>query len=200
MNDIDAVSKMSNKIFDVNEFARLCSRTSPIDLAPIKERLENKTLEYEMITLLERLSGIVRKLDDIKKFSFYGKVTPYIENVFKNGLDSVSISQYNEKNIQVVHSVLGIVTEGGELVEMLLNHLKNGYPIDEINFVEELGDVEWYVAEGSKAVNIPMSSILGIVIAKLQKRFPEKYNNESAIIRDLTSERMLLERAVNNEL
>jgi len=188
---------MTTAIHGSDQFAKLCSRTSATDYVPIKERLENRALEYEMITLMERLSGTIRKLDDIKKYAFYGKLTPYIENVLKSEMESVGLSYYTEKNIGILHSVVGITTESGELLEMLLHHLKGGYPIDDVNFVEELGDVSWYVAEGSRAVNIPLSTIHTIVIEKLKKRFPDKFTNEKAITRDLKVERELLEESMN---
>jgi NTP pyrophosphatase (non-canonical NTP hydrolase) len=191
---------MKLAISDNNEFARLCFRTSPSDLAPIKERIENIAIEYEMILLMERLVSLIAKLDHIKKYVFYGKQNPYIENILANGFRYNKPSNYSHKNIRIAHSVLGIATEGGELVDMLLKHIKHGFPIDEVNFIEELGDVEWYVAEGSTAINVPMSIIAGTVIEKLKTRFPEKYTDANAIIRDLSVERSLLESSLNGNL
>jgi NTP pyrophosphatase (non-canonical NTP hydrolase) len=183
---------------NTNEFAKLCSRTTPTNLAPIKERLENGFIEYEMIMLLERVVQTLNKLDYIKKYCIYGKITPYIEKILKDAPTSSGLSHYSEKNIRVAHSVLGILTEGGEIAEVFLKHLKTGYPIDDVNFGEELGDLDWYVVEGAKAIDVPLSNIHETLIKKLSERFPDKYSDENAINRNLTLEREILEESFNS--
>ena len=81
------------------------------------------------------------------------------------------------------HAVIGIHTEGGEVATEVKRALVYDAPITEDmvkHIVEELGDLLWYVALASTCLNISLSDIAERNVAKLKKRFPEKYSNEAA--------------------
>jgi NTP pyrophosphatase (non-canonical NTP hydrolase) len=158
----------------------------------------------------------------------------------------------------ITHACLGIVTEVGELCDQIKRNLAYGAPLDEVNLVEECGDVTWYVALLCEVTNQPMrnygcngvllcdplyrialdasfyaaavatntlfraenglyhtydqdvfklmqclqkicefcgytiSDALERNIAKLAKRYPEKFTERHALIRDLDLERAAL--------
>ena len=71
-----------------------------------------------------------------------------------------------------------------------------GKPIDWTNVIEEAGDLLWYLAVLARATNTPLEEIGRINIAKLQKRYPDKFTTEHAIHRDLDGERKVLEGKV----
>jgi len=83
----------------------------------------------------------------------------------------------------LVHASLGLSTEVGEFVteaKRIHRYHKPCTPEMVAHMSEELGDVLWYVALAASALGVPMSQIASDNVAKLQKRFPEKYTNEAA--------------------
>lgn len=62
-----------------------------------------------------------------------------------------------KKNI--VHASLGIISEIGELADMLKRNLAYGKPFDKINLVEECGDVMWYIPLMCRQFSIDFASL-----------------------------------------
>jgi NTP pyrophosphatase (non-canonical NTP hydrolase) len=95
---------------------------------------------------------------------------------------------------RLIHAQLGKLTEIGEFADELKRHIFYGKELDKTNLKEEIGDGFWYDALalddlGEEELYI----ILEMVIAKLKKRFPEKFTEELALNRDLEAERETLE-------
>ncbi len=95
---------------------------------------------------------------------------------------------------RLLHAIIGIATESGELTGALLSHLNHVAPLDYVNVQEELGDLNWYHAIAVDAMQASWGAIQVTNIEKLRKRFPDKFSNDEAINRDLVSERQILER------
>jgi NTP pyrophosphatase (non-canonical NTP hydrolase) len=147
-------------------------------------------------------------LDKIKKALFYGVAHDLKDlNCWPvEGLDiSLSdgtIKQWEENyNIhpQLIHSILGIAGESGELVELLLEGLYSD-EFDTVNLFEELGDIFWFLHIPYKLAEDPDSNkyqnTLRANLLKLDKRYKKKFSNEQAINRDLDQERKVLEANV----
>lgn len=96
---------------------------------------------------------------------------------------------------RILHVVLGIATEGSEIVEAITNQIE-GNPLDMVNLSEEIGDLNWY-ANGifPDASGIPHSRYLSTNIVKLAIRYPDKFSAWLALDenRDLVEERKVLE-------
>lgn len=99
--------------------------------------------------------------------------------------------------LQLLHAGIGLTTEVGEFMDILKAHIFYGKEIDFNHIREELGDVEWYFARGAKTVSSVLGSepeeILVINLTKLRKRYPDAFNEENALFRDLTAEHKILE-------
>jgi hypothetical protein len=93
---------------------------------------------------------------------------------------------------RIFHSLIGLATESTELVEAL-SVAFSGEELDNINLLEEFGDINWYQAIGIDALGGDFGSILKTNIDKLKKRYPERFTNEDALERDLDVERKTLE-------
>lgn len=100
----------------------------------------------------------------------------------------------DEQGIAILHSILGMITEAGELAEILHKVLTGAEGFDPVHFVEEIGDSQWYEAIGVDAVHSNFDSVQRAVIAKLRHRFPEKFSEFDANNRDLLGERKALEQ------
>jgi NTP pyrophosphatase (non-canonical NTP hydrolase) len=94
---------------------------------------------------------------------------------------------------RLIHGLLGMCTETGEAQDMAKKGIIYGRPIDLVNILEEAGDKLWYIAVALDAAGFTMQEAMERNIAKLRKRFPEKFTEEQANVRDLNAERKALE-------
>lgn len=109
------------------------------------------------------------------------------ERKFPDGL------HLNTQQAEILHHALGLATEAAEILDMLKKHLIYGKPLDLVNLGEELGDCAWYEAGLLRILKKTRSEIERVNIAKLAKRYPDKFSATAALHRDLTGERQLLE-------
>lgn len=97
-------------------------------------------------------------------------------------------------NPRVAHAVIGLATEAVELLEALYYAIDEQQPIDGVNVLEELGDLNWYHAIAVDALGGDWEQIQETNIAKLRKRNKgNKFNADATINRDIDAERQLLE-------
>jgi len=68
---------------------------------------------------------------------------------------------------------------------------------DRLNTIEELGDLEWYLALARKAVSTTQDEVQEANINKLMKRFPDKFNENHVVHRDLDAERDAISMVMN---
>lgn len=114
------------------------------------------------------------------------------ENTPKFVDDRIAMSESHYAS-SLIHASLGMQTECAEFADMLKKHLIYGKEIDEVNLQEELGDVLWYIALAAHTLGVSFEGLFAQNIAKLQKRFPEKFTQDAALNRDLEAERKALE-------
>jgi hypothetical protein len=95
-------------------------------------------------------------------------------------------------NIRLLHAALGCFTESAELIEPLQAQYVTGV-LDKVNFGEEVGDIEWYQAIGFDESGVSEAECREKNIAKLRKRYPNKFDAVDAVNRDLNAERAILE-------
>jgi NTP pyrophosphatase (non-canonical NTP hydrolase) len=81
---------------------------------------------------------------------------------------------------RLIHGMLGLTSESGEIADTLKRWLYYSQPLDEDNLKEEIGDLLWYVALLCNTLGIQMSDCMESNIRKLRKRFPEKFDIELA--------------------
>jgi len=98
------------------------------------------------------------------------------------------------KDHDLLHAVLGLVTEAGELADVIKKNHAYGKAIDRVNLMEEAGDVLWYISLISRALSTDMEALAFMNVQKLSKRYPEKFSVKSALKRNLKKERATLER------
>jgi NTP pyrophosphatase (non-canonical NTP hydrolase) len=87
------------------------------------------------------------------------------------------------KQYDLMHATLGIAGESGEIVDAVKKSVIYGKPLDVANMREEIGDIMWYIALACRTLDFDLNEILDENIAKLQKRYPEKYSDFHASAR-----------------
>jgi len=197
-----------------------------IELCKTTESASGENLEVDvqrLNTAIQLITTGNRLLDLLKKEMFYGK------NV--NGEDWLSLlrninlsmndaMEHHRKsmahtictdnvivNRRIAHSIIGINTEAGELLEALdasinLSGSSNNKNVefDLVNYGEELGDLCWYMAIGIDAANLTFNDVLNTNRKKLESRYSSgKFTKTEAIERSLDKERKILEDGITED-
>jgi NTP pyrophosphatase (non-canonical NTP hydrolase) len=111
----------------------------------------------------------------MKKALFYGKKSATL-------MEPEDEDDYfdNPAEKDIVHGILGIVTEAGELLELLLNPDK----MSRAKLIDECGDHQWYHALIYRAIDTHYAEVFRKNIDKLKARFPVKFTEVNAIVRN----------------
>ncbi len=101
-----------------------------------------------------------------------------------------------EARLDILHMLIGIQTELGELMDIYKKELAYGKPIDRANLIEEMGDLMFYQAELMNLEGVSSSEVFSKNIEKLTARYKSTNRTfeENALNRDLEKERKILER------
>lgn len=84
---------------------------------------------------------------------------------------------------QLLHAVMGLTSESGELMTPIKAYRFYNKELDNENVIEELGDILWFVQLAATSRGVTLEEVARRNIAKLAKRYPEKYSDELAIVR-----------------
>lgn len=93
-----------------------------------------------------------------------------------------------------IHMIFGMQTEISEITDVFKKNLAYQKQIDWVNIKEELGDLMWYIVNFCTFNNINLEECMEINIQKLKQRYPEGFNIDKAVNRNLEAERKLLEK------
>lgn len=85
---------------------------------------------------------------------------------------------------KIQNGCLGLAGEVGEVCDILKKYLYQGHPFDRRHMIEELGDVQWYVAELAAGLGITLSQLASSNIKKLRERYPEGFQKERSLNRN----------------
>ena len=114
--------------------------------------------------------------------------------------DYIGISErlHHTDTIRLLHAAMGLATESGELLDALKKHIFYGKKLDLVNVREELGDIFWYAALLAHAGGFTLEDTMERNLAKLKARYPSKFSEVDAIIRNLEKERDILETVTSD--
>lgn len=161
------------------------------------EQLDAWTNEF-VIDMVEYLKAAAR-LNDWKSRLFYGK-PKYDRGDMVGFMDGAvppfpEFDKYLEGEMsfgvtggpRLVHAILGVSTEGAELVEGLLKLMQTRCtvyrPDIAKNAIREGGDVQWYCELLADSLGTTVQFMRAMNIARLRKRFPHKFKEADAIAR-----------------
>lgn len=118
----------------------------------------------------------------------------YIEKARRTETKEYRFNATGDVTPQIEHAVMGLVTEAAECMDAIKKSKIYGKPLDKINLIEEAGDIMWYLAILAHDLDVSFETIWEKNIAKLQARYPEKFTETDALIRDIEAERAILEQ------
>ena len=102
---------------------------------------------------------------------------------FVKFVKSLENNDLDLSNTRVIHAILGIAGESGELVDLVKKSVVYHQPLKTNELREELGDLLHYIAMLISANGWTFEEVMDANVMKLQKRYPNGYSNEAAIAR-----------------
>ena len=107
---------------------------------------------------------------------FVSQVTSEPSTNFVDFADRIGELDREGANIErLLTSGVGINAEGGEFLEIIKKMVFQGKPWNDDNrehLIIELGDLLWYVAQATQALDISFEEVIETNIKKLEKRYP----------------------------
>lgn len=190
--------------------------TTPLnELAALALRTESKVTDLNgqesQLRLALELAVIAGDiLDQVKRKIFYGEKGEYKAEKLNAAAEKLakldafdftadeftnrnSKTQLDNVNTRVVHGIVGNITEAAEMAEALIKYLDEG-SFDVVNLLEEKADVDWYQAVLADELKFPLDATYQLLVAKLAARYGDEFSDVSAVIRDIGSERDVMER------
>jgi NTP pyrophosphatase (non-canonical NTP hydrolase) len=107
----------------------------------------------------------------------------YAEFVRSRKKDPDAIGPFDQTQNDLLHMILGIAGEAGELVDAVKKHVIYDKDLDLDNVIEELGDLEFYLEGFRDALGLERQFIVKYNMIKLTERYPVGYSNKDAIER-----------------
>lgn len=161
---------------------------------------------HSFFDALVEFAKAAQRLNHFKKHLVYGREVPF---------EVMGLRDVNSKNeipvqpdnvpLAVIHSIVGLSTEAGEMAEILITSLFGDDDFDITNLKEEYGGILWYIARGLKGMDLSFEEIMAANIAQLRVRHKSKGSNfnPDAVAeanRDKEAERAAIDAAQSSDL
>jgi len=116
----------------------------------------------------------------------------YIEAAIRTESGLFNIEKGDDR---LLHAGIGLATESAEFLDALKKHVFYGKELDKVNLKEEIGDLMWYCAIALDQLDGTFDEVQNTNIKKLKARYPEKFTEKHAEVRNLEAERKILEES-----
>jgi len=133
--------------------------------------------------------------NEYQQLALVTEFTPDFVRLFDRQTGEPMSAEHNTMIAKLLHAVLGMASEVGEIADALKKHIIYGKALDEINILEEAGDESWYIALALTAIKKGFEEAFERNIAKLKARYGAQFTEAAALNRDLDAERKTLEEA-----
>lgn len=190
---------------NITSLAALAIRTESIP-----EDLNGQESQLRKALELVAVAGEI--LDQVKRKIFYGakgEYNPTKLNAAAEKLANIDAFDFTADefinrpkapvmegaNVRVIHGIIGSITESAELAEAMLTAI-DGTPLDMVNVIEESCDILWYLTIMQDSIGISTDDMHKFLIAKLSARYGDKFSDVAAVVRDIGTEREVMERFI----
>jgi hypothetical protein len=190
---------------NVKTYQNLALRTDLSDTQyfAAAERIKDPVVAVMLITVANLYVIAGSTLDLIKRHIFYGNdldkkqlIHNYfdclIEHYSKDLSYDIQKINLNIDSMRRLHGLIGILGEDAEIAPYINEEIffQNLDDLTIENIEEEAGDKAWYLfGVLCKGYQLSPEDVLAKNIAKLQARYPEKFDEEKALNRDLKAEK-----------
>lgn len=90
---------------------------------------------------------------------------------------------FDDNVLNLLHAVVGICGESGEILELIKKHWVYGKPLNRNDLYEEVGDLCFYLQMLLNHAELDFETILEHNMYKLSKRYHQGYSDKEAIDR-----------------
>ena len=132
------------------------------------------------------------KANDYQDLALVTEFTPDFVRLFDRQTGEPMSADHNMMVARLIHAVLGLASETGELADALKKHIIYGAALDQLNLFEESGDTQWYLSLAVSALKAHLGDAMERNIAKLKARYGDKFTEHAALNRNLEAERAAL--------
>jgi len=163
---------------------------------------DQRQIEGYNLCVIEQMSTFGSLADMLKRSIFYQdskageRYQKHMREVSRKLYDATpkdkEIKTLTQPQMDLFHSLLGLMSELGEVAEAYAESILFDKELDSVNMKEEVGDMAWYLAIPLRQINVSFEECLVTNISKLKARFPDKFNFDDAVNRDLDNERKVL--------
>ena len=129
----------------------------------------NRVVTPELTGILRRQVTLSRSVENYKKAGFHGKNL----NTFPE-VNRPAYALEGNINYQLLHGIIGVAGESGETIEVLLDAIEKGEPVDLERLAEELGDLLWYMSRAAEGAGTTLEEIARKNNTKLAERHAKK--------------------------
>lgn len=105
------------------------------------------------------------------------------EQEYMQYTESIEGHTFNFENAEVIHGVIGISSEAGELVDAIKKQIVYHQPLNKDNIKEELGDLLHYMTYLLRYFGWTLEDLMDNNVDKLTKRYPNGFNFKDAMLR-----------------
>jgi len=89
---------------------------------------------------------------------------------------------------EMLHAMFGVITEAAEIAPLLMSRTLHGDDLSTEELEAEIGDIHWYLAILYRLFGMDEGDIRQKNINKLKARFPDKFDANLALNRNLEAE------------
>ena len=200
------------KQFDLNYYSALAAATNLPQSEKHKFQSDEKAYmeARPVLNYFRRVIGAFRHsaglADLVKRSLFYGEKFR-LALLPEDGMDLNPIVNVtaNRERVDFLHGVIGVMTEAGELAEILDNFMVGFHAgdtplssvVNKTHVMEEVGDIMWYLPLIANSCGFTLNEAAAANIRKLRKRYPDGFNHLAAQFRDLAAELEQLDQPEN---
>ena len=129
-------------------------------------------------------------------------VNEYMSFVDKLGIQRCNVTKSNdphtkEISFNLLHAAMGMVTEAGEVMDIVKKSLTYKRPLDVEHLLDECADGLFYMTMILIEFQSSYEDLMNINMAKLTSRYPDGYSHHNANNRDLGSEKVAIEKSLD---
>lgn len=117
--------------------------------------------------------------DSIEQRTLEANYKMMVSNLVKDGVEILAALTPSDCHLD--HMAMGVSGEAGELLDAIKRKTVYRKPLDLVNVIEELGDMEFFMEGLRKELHITRRMTLEFNMKKLEKRYSEgSYSNAAA--------------------
>ena len=100
---------------------------------------------------------------------------------------TMALAKDGRNKTRLLEGLMGLSGEAGEAIDIFKKCIFQGHSFDEEreHLAKELGDVAWYLAVCAHALGYDLETVLRMNVVKLRERYPDGFEAERSLHREV---------------